>query len=207
MTSSKKPASIASDSDSAFYASDGSLETKASHQQIQTRSRTSSTSCHKFFELKHYLEVITLGESRSVTGAVLEHLGGLLHVCPPYRAMVFLKIVVPFLDDKSATSSSVDDLSSLSDVDVCAVGHCLGLIRDLLDYPDMLEHCHRQKVLQMAVSFRSTSDLIEVVYDVVHKYMQCTVDERCGMQTTASPPSVQARPKSRGHDIDVSLTK
>ena len=207
MATSKKPASIASDSDSAFYASDGSLETKASQQQIQTRSRTSSTSCHKFFELKHYLEVITLGESRSVTGAVLEHLGRLLHVCPPYRAMVFLKIVVPFLDDKSATSSSVDDLSSLSDVDVCAVGHCLGLIRDLLDYPDMLEHCHRQKVLQVAVSFRSTSDLIEVVYDVVHKYMQCTVDERCGMQTTASPPSAQTRPKSRMRDIDVSLTK
>ena len=190
----KRPASIASDSDSAFYASDGSLEAKTPQQQ-QPRARANSSSSHRFFELKHYLEVITQAESRSVACAVLEHLGRLLHVCPPYRTMVFLKIVVPFLDDKSMTSSSVDDLSTLSDVDVCAVGHCLGLVLSLLDYPDMLEHCHRQKVLQMVVAFRSTSELIEIVYDVLRKYLECAVDECCRMRTTIPPLSVEAKPK------------
>ena len=187
----KRPASIASDSDSAFYASDGSLEAKTSKQQ-QPRTETSSTSCHRFFELKHYLEVITQAESRSIAGAVLEHLGRLLHVCPQYRTMVFLKIVVPFLDDKSmiSSSSSVDDLSTLSDVDVCAVGHCLGLVCSLLEHPDMLEHCHRQKVLQMVVSFRSTSELIEMVYDVLRKYLECAVDECCRMRTTIPKPKL-----------------
>ena len=195
----KRPASIASDSDSAFYASDGSLEAKTPQHQPQQQPTppTSSTSCHRFFELKHYLEVITQAESRSIAGALLEHLGRLLPVCPPYRAMVFLKIVVPFLEDKSATSSSIDDLSSLSDVDVCAVGHCLGLVGILLDYPDMLEHCHRQKVLQMVVSFRSTTELIEVVYDVLHKYLKCAVDECCRMRTTIPPLSAEAKTKLR----------
>ena len=196
----KRPASIASDSDSAFYASDGSLEPKTSQQQQQPRPRTNSTSCRRFFELKHYLEVITQAESRSIAGAVLEHLGRLLHVCPQYRAMVFLKIVVPFLDDKSMTTSSVDDLSTLSDVDVCTVGHCLGLVCRLLEHPDMLEHCHRQKVLQMVVSFRSTSELIENVYQVLRKYLECAVDECCRMRTTFPPLPAEARHKL-SHDI------
>ena len=67
--------------------------------------------------------------------------------CSPDPSVTFPKIVVPFLDDKSAALLGGGG-------DVGAVGHCLGLVCGLLEHPDMLEHCHKQKLLKMVVEFR-----------------------------------------------------
>jgi hypothetical protein len=111
-SSSRMNAASMSDSDSAFYASDGSLERGMVHTVPPLPSQLAQ---HRFFELKHYLEVLMQTESQAVAGMVIEHLGRLLHVCAQFRAKERDKINFSwnFLIADSLNSLIVQHLVSL----------------------------------------------------------------------------------------------
>ena len=177
---------IMSDSDSAFYPSDGSIEKCKDH--VVPKLAPLSTQFELNNILLSYLELCR-SDNPVVVKATIAHVLRLSRRNNSFNFgfQIFTKVLVPLVDDKAC-------LNSLNDVDLFVVKNIFCNIPSILTERDALSYFHNRKILKSVVAFKSVPDLVQPTYHVINAYLtaeisfvlDCTVLDRVTVAVGAS---------------------
>ncbi len=182
-----------SDSDSAFYASDVSLErlprniaaaTLSFPVLIPVSKDQEQANSAPLPQAKHYLELLR-SDSPGAALCTGRHLSSLVagNHHRPLRFQIFARVMLPFLQDQTLTPSaaaSVDDVPMTSEA---AAGR-VQTIRELLSVlpglitkeKDVLAFFRQHKVLKIVMAFRAVPGVVGETYSVLRAFVEAEIE-------------------------------
>ncbi len=207
-----------SDSDSAFCASDASLDrftvtrTERSPPLGTVAKSSAKYSSRSFPQAKHYMEILR-SDCPVLVAAVVAHLKKiLLPSCQAFRYQIFSKVIVPFLQEQTLTPSAAADVDNVAVAsEDCvnrleAIKKLLGIIPELLGNKDSLNYFHQHKVLNTVLAFKEISGAVEVTYNVFRAYLIAEIESVIYSKLFQKLTTVEIDVDSSSDDLEPTLT-
>ncbi len=213
--------SVVSDSDSAFYASDISLErchlNKGAHMRSSGGAGTASTITKEKDgsltpHVKCYLELMRSDHPDLVLVTACHLRRIVARSARPLRFQILSRVIVPFLEEQTLipkAAATVDDVPVACESAagrVVAINELLSLLLQTLPDRDVLSFFQQHKVLKTVMAFRTVPGAVGETYGVLCAFLAAEIEHVMYSEVFQRLSAVGAEVDSSSDDIEHVLT-